>query len=99
MSLDKSKIPKLSDSLRNLIPKKQRKSMNDPLLQRTEKTRNKKGKKVSGGMVETKSRKASEDKKAMLEVEIHTNPALDENRGGRGTEADGNRRLTSESTL
>ena len=30
MSLDKSRIPKLSDSSRQLIPEKQRKAMNDP---------------------------------------------------------------------
>ena len=34
----------------------------------------------------------------MLEVEVHPNPALDENRAGRGTEGNGNRRLASEST-
>ena len=77
------------------IPKKQRKSMNNPFVERTEKTRNEKGKKVSGGMLEARSQKASEDKKAMLQVEIHLNPARDENRAGRGTEADGERRLTS----
>ena len=98
MSLDKSRIPKLSDSSTKLIPKKQRKSMNDHFVERTEKTRNKKGKKVSGGMVETRNQKTSEDKKAMLEVEIYPNTALDENRAGRGTEVDGNRTLTSEST-
>ena len=63
-------------------------------MERTEK----KGKKFSGGMVETRSQKASEAKKAILEVEIHMNPTLDDNRAGRGTEAKGNRRLTSEST-
>ena len=49
-------------------------------------------------MVETRSQNGSEDKKVKLEVEIHPNPALDENWKGPGTEADGNRRLTSEST-
>ena len=34
----------------------------------------------------------------MLEVEIHPDPATDENRAGRGTEGSGNRRLASEST-
>ena len=37
--------------------------MMDAFVERVEKTRNKKGKKVSGGMVETGSQKASEDKK------------------------------------
>ena len=34
----------------------------------------------------------------MLEVEIHPDPALDENRAGRGTEGNGNKRLASECT-
>ena len=33
----------------------------------------------------------------MLEVEIHPNPALDENQAGRGREENGNKMLTSES--
>ena len=36
-------------------------------------------------------------KRAMLDVEIHSNSALDENRVGRGTEGNENRRLKSES--
>ena len=48
--------------------------------------------------VETRSQKELEDGKAMLEEEIHPNTALDENRVGRGTEAEGDRRLTIEST-
>ena len=61
-------VPKLSDSSRKFITKKQRKTMNDPFVERTEKT------------------------------EIHQNPTLDENRAGRGTELNENRRLTSENT-
>ena len=34
MSLDKSRIPKLSDSSRKFIPEKQRKAMNDPFVER-----------------------------------------------------------------
>ena len=49
-------------------------------------------------MVETRSKKASEDKKANLELEIHANPALNENRAGRGMKRNGNRRFTSESS-
>ena len=63
--------------------------MNDPFVERNGKTRNMKGQKVSGGMVETRSQKASEEKKAMLEVEIHPNRALNENRAGPGTEGKG----------
>ena len=64
-------------------------------------TRTNKMKKISGGMVKTRSQKSWEDQKAMLEVEIHPKPALDENWAGRGTEGKGmgtRRRLTSEST-
>ena len=98
MSLDKLRIPKLSDSSRKLAPKKRRKSMNDIFVKRAAWTRAKKGKKVSGGLVETRSQKASEEEKPILEVEIHPIPALDENWAGHGTEGNGNRRMTSEST-
>ena len=55
--------------------------MNDPFREKTYKTRNKEGKNVSGKMlVETRSQKASEDERAMLNVEINPHPALDENR-------------------
>ena len=74
-----------------------RKSLNDLFVERTEKTRNKKGKKVSGRMVvKTRSQKASEVERAMLDVKIPPNRALDETRAGHGTEGNGNRWLTSE---
>ena len=57
MSLDKSRIPTLNDSSRKFIPKKQRKSMNDHFVEKTERTRNKKGNKTIGGMVGTRPRK------------------------------------------
>ena len=93
MSLDKSRIPKLSDGSRKLIPEKQRKAMNDPFVERIARTRTNQGKKVSGGMVETRSQKYSEGQKATLELDIHRETALDENRAGRGTEGNENRRL------
>ena len=71
MSLDKSKIPKLSDSSRKFIPVKQRKAMNDPFLERITRNRTDKGKKVSGRMVETRCQKSSEEQKARFEVEVH----------------------------
>ena len=98
MSLDKSRLPKLSDSSRNIIPKKQRKSLNDPFVERIARTRTTKVEKVSGVMVETRSQKSSEGQNAMLEREIHPNPALGEKWAGRGTEGNGNRRLAREST-
>ena len=49
-------------------------------------------------MVEKRRQKASQDERAILEVEIHPNPDLDDNRAGRGTAGNANRRLTSEST-
>ena len=72
--------------------------MKDPFVERTKKTRNKKGKKVSDGIVETRSQKTSEDKREILEVGILPNSALYENWTGRGTKGNGNRRITSEST-
>ena len=98
MSLDKSRIPKLSDSPRKLIPEKQRKAMNDPFVERIARTRTDKAKKISGGMVETRSQKSSEGQNAMLEVDVHSDPAMDENREGHEPERRGNRRLASEST-
>ena len=84
MSLDKTRIPKLSDSSRKFISSKQRKLMNNPFVERSERIRNKKGNKVSGRMVGARSQKASEEKSEMLEVEIHPNPVLDENHAGVG---------------
>ena len=95
MSLEKSRIPKLNETT---IPKKLRKSMNDPFVERIARTRTTNKEKVSGVMVETRSQKSSEGQKAKLEIEIHPHPALDENRARHGTEGSGNRRLASEST-
>ena len=72
--------------------------MNDSFLERIARTRTDKGKKVSGAMVETRSQKSSEGQKVMLEVEVHPDLAIDENRTGHGSEGSGNRRLASEST-
>ena len=72
--------------------------MNDPSVERIALTQTDKEKKVSGRMVETRSQKSSEGQKAMLEVEVHPEPAMDENRDGHGPEGRGNRRLASEST-
>ena len=98
MNLDMSRIPKQSDSSSKFIPKKERKSINDLFSERIARTRTSKGKKVSGRMVETRSQKTSEGQKATLEVEIHPDLALDENRAGRGTEGIDNSRLASQST-
>ena len=98
MSLDKSRIPKLSDSSRKFIPEKQRKAMNDPFVERITRTRTDKGKNVSGRIVETRSQKSSEGQKAMFEVEVHPESAMDENRDGHGPEGRRNRLLASEPT-
>ena len=98
MSLDKSRIPKLGDSSRKLIPEKQKKAMTDPFVERITRTRTDKGETVSGRMVETRSQKSSEEQKAMLEVEMHPDQAMNENREIHGPEGRGNRRLASEST-
>ena len=98
MSLEKSRIPKLSDSSRKFIPEKQRKAMNDPFVERITRTRTDKGKTGSGRMVETRSQKSSEGQNAMSEVEVHPDQAMDENQERHGPEKRGNRRLASEST-
>ena len=98
MSLDKSRTLELSDSSRKFIPEKQSKAMIDPFVEKTARNRTDKEKKVSGRMVETRSQKSSEGKKAMLEVEVHPEPAMNENQDGHGPEDRGNRRLASEST-
>ena len=72
--------------------------MIDPFLERTDKSQSKKGKRISGGTVETSSQKISEDKSTKLEVDNHRSPVQDDNRAGRGTEGNGNRRLTNEPT-
>ena len=98
MSLEKSRIPKLGDSSRKFIPEKQRKAMYDPFVESIARTRTDKGKNVSGIMVETRSQKSSERQKARLEVEVHLDPAMDENQEGLRPEGRGNRRLASKST-
>ena len=98
MSLDKSRIPKLGDSSRKCIPEKQRKAMTDPFVERITRIRNDNGETVSGRMVETRNQKSSEERKAMLEVEVYPDQAMDENQEIHGPEGRGNRRLASEST-
>ena len=97
MSLDKSRIPKRGNSSRKFIPKKQRKTMTDPFVDRIKRARTDKGETVSGRMVETRSQKSSEEGKAMLEVEVHTDQAMNDNQEVHGPEGRG-RRLASEST-
>ena len=97
MSLDKSRIPKRGNSSRKFIPKKQRKTMTDPFVDRIKRARTDKGETVSGRMVETRSQKSSEERKAMLEVEVHTDQAMNENQEVHGPEGRG-RRQASEPT-
>ena len=72
--------------------------MNDPFVERITRNRNDKGKTVSGRMVETRSQKSSEERKTMLEVEVHPDQTMGENQERHGPEGRGNRRLASEST-
>ena len=97
MSLDKSRKPKRCNSSRKFIPKKQRKAMTDPFMDRITRARTDKVEMVSGRMVETRSQKSSEERKAMLEVEVHTDKAMNENQEIHGLEGR-DRRLASEST-
>ena len=97
MSLDKSRIPKLGDSSRKFIPEKQRRATTDPFVERIIRTRTDKGETVSGRMVDTRSQKTSEERKAMLEVEVYPNQAMNENQEIHGPEGR-DRRLASGST-
>ena len=97
MSLDKSRIPKRGNSSRNILPKKQRRAMTDPFVERITRARTVKGETVSGRMVETRSQKSSEERKAMLEVEVHTDQAMNENQEIHAPEGR-DRRLASEYT-
>ena len=98
MSLDKSSIPKLGDSSRKFLPEKQRRAMTDPFVERITRSRTDNEETVSGRMVKTRSQKPSEERKAMLEVEVRPDQAMNENREIHGPEGRGNRRLASDST-
>ena len=65
--------------------------MTDPFVDRIKRARTDKGETVSGRMVETRSQKSSEERKAMLEVEVHTDQATNENQDehGPGGETEG----------
>ena len=97
MSLDKSRIPKLSD-IQEIHTREIKKPMNDPFMERITRNRTNKAKTVSGTMVETRSQKSSEERKTMLEIEAHPDQAMDENQERHGPEGRGNRMLASEST-
>ena len=97
MSLDKSRIPKRGNSSRKFIPINQRKAMTDPFVERITQTRTDKRETVSGRMVETRSQKSSEERKAMLAVEFHPDQAMNENQEIHGPEGR-DRRLATEST-
>ena len=72
--------------------------MTDLYVERIIRTRTDNGETVSGRMVETRSQKSSEERKAMLKVEVHPDQARDEDQEIHGPEGRGNRRLASEST-
>ena len=97
MSIDNSRIPKGGNSSRKFIPKKQRRAMTDPFVERITRARTDKGETVSGRMVDTRSQKYSEERKTMLEEEVHTDQAMNENQEIHGPEGR-DRRLASEST-
>ena len=72
--------------------------MNDPFVERITRTRTDNVETVSGQMVETRSQKSSNERKTMLEVEVHPDQAMNESREKHGSEGRGNRRLASGST-
>ena len=71
--------------------------MTDPFVDRITRARTDKGETVSGRMVETRSQMSSGERKARLEVEVHTNQAMNENQDAHGPEGR-DRRLASDST-
>ena len=71
--------------------------MTDPFVERIKRTRDGQRKMVSGRMVETRSQKTSEERKGMLEVEVHPDQGMQNNEEMHGLEGRG-RRLASEST-
>ena len=71
--------------------------MTDLFLDWIKRARTDKGETVSGRMVETRSQKTSEERKELLEVEVNTDHAMNENQEVHGLEGRG-RRLASEST-
>ena len=71
--------------------------MTDHFVDRIKRARTDKGETVSGRMVETRSQKSSEERKAMLELEVHTDQVMNENQEVQGPEGRG-RRLASEYT-
>ena len=90
MSLDKSRIPKRGNSSRKFIPKKQRRAMTDPFCG-TDHT-NPDRQRGNGFR-----QKSSEERKAMLEVEVHPDQVMNENQEIHGPDGR-ERRLASEST-
>ena len=66
-------------------------------MERITQTRTDKGETFSGRMVETRSQKSSEERKATLEVEVHPDQAMNGNQEIHGPEGR-DRRLASEST-
>ena len=66
-------------------------------MDRIKRARTDKGETVSGRMVEKRSQKTSEERKEMLEVEVNTDQAMNDNQEVHGLEGRG-RRLASEST-
>ena len=97
MSLDKSRIPKRGNSSKKFITGKQTKTMTDPFVDRIKRAQTDKGETVSGRMVETRSQKYSEEQKEMIEVEVNTDQAMNDNQEVHGLEGRGSR-LASEST-
>ena len=71
--------------------------MTDPFVDWIKRSRSDKEETVSGRMVETRSQKTSEERKELLEVEVNTDHAMNDNQEVHGLEG-GGRRLASEST-
>ena len=71
--------------------------MTDPFVDWIKRARIDKGETVSGKMVERRSQKISKERKELLEVDVNTDQAMNDNQEVHGLEGRG-RRLASEST-
>ena len=67
--------------------------MTDPFVDWIKRARTNKGETVSGRMVKTRSQKTSEERKELLEVEVNTDHAMDDNQEVHGLEGRGRRRV------
>ena len=96
MSLDKSRIPKLSDSSRKFIPEKQRKAMNDPFVTSNERPTQDTH---ATGRCDSRNRShASQGRNNLSDSDMRENPNPEPLSGGNDTQAGHSRDAISMAT-